>query len=100
MEAAAGKNPVTHVGKLYNIIATKIAEGVVRECEGIEDAYVRILSQIGRSITDPLMVSVDLSGTLSEEKNFSGDIENIAREHLSSLESLQKDIISGKINVF
>lgn len=25
LEAAAGKNPVTHVGKLYNIIAMRIA---------------------------------------------------------------------------
>ena len=96
MEAAAGKNPVTHVGKLYNIAATKMAEEIVRECEGIEEAYVRILSQIGRPITDPLMVSIALSG----EKNYSGDIESIAQEQLYGIGNLQKDIISGKISVF
>jgi S-adenosylmethionine synthetase len=29
LEAAAGKNPVTHVGKLYNIAAHDIAQTIV-----------------------------------------------------------------------
>ncbi len=31
MEAAAGKNPVTHVGKLYNIVAQQIAYALVQQ---------------------------------------------------------------------
>ena len=29
LEAAAGKNPVTHVGKIYNVVAREIAAGLV-----------------------------------------------------------------------
>ncbi|EQD59808.1 S-adenosylmethionine synthetase, partial [mine drainage metagenome] len=47
MEAAAGKNPVTHVGKLYNVLANMIANDVVKEADGdIEEVLVRIVSQI------------------------------------------------------
>ncbi|MDG6221261.1 MAG: methionine adenosyltransferase, partial [Candidatus Thermoplasmatota archaeon] len=48
MEASSGKNPVTHVGKMYNLLSLQIAEAVVKESKGdIKEANVRILSQIG-----------------------------------------------------
>ena len=36
MESVAGKNPVTHVGKLYNVTAGLIAEAIVNEVDGCE----------------------------------------------------------------
>src|SRR5207245_9544903 len=42
MEAAAGKNPVTHVGKLYNLLSFDIADRLVREHEGkVKEVWVR-----------------------------------------------------------
>ena len=34
LEAAAGKNPVTHVGKLYNVMANRIARALISEVPG------------------------------------------------------------------
>src|SRR3989442_4081167 len=54
MEAAAGKNPVTHVGKLYNILSFDIAERLVKEHPGkVKEVWVRIVSQIGKPIDEP-----------------------------------------------
>ncbi len=47
LEAAAGKNPISHVGKIYNLLAQKIAQKLVSEIEEIEEAYVTIVSRIG-----------------------------------------------------
>ncbi|MCK4455290.1 MAG: methionine adenosyltransferase, partial [Thermoplasmata archaeon] len=61
MEATAGKNPVTHVGKLYNILTLKIASDIVKVGGGdVLEAYVRIVSQIGKPIDDPQAASIQL----------------------------------------
>src|SRR5512137_80954 len=58
MEASAGKNPVTHVGKLYNILANQVADEIVKLGKGdIVEVQTRILSQIGKPIDDPLAAS-------------------------------------------
>ncbi|MEM2657883.1 MAG: methionine adenosyltransferase, partial [Archaeoglobaceae archaeon] len=53
MEATSGKNPINHVGKLYNLLSNMIANRCYEEVEGIREVYVRILSQIGKPINDP-----------------------------------------------
>ncbi len=59
-EAAAGKNPVSHVGKIYNILSHKLAEKIYGEVPGIREVYVWLLSQIGRPIDDPLAATVEV----------------------------------------
>ncbi|MDA8338059.1 MAG: methionine adenosyltransferase, partial [Nitrospiraceae bacterium] len=44
-EAAAGKNPVSHVGKIYNVLAHKIAKEIYEKIEGIKEVYVLLLSR-------------------------------------------------------
>ena len=53
MEATSGKNPVNHIGKIYNLLSTDIAEAVVADVDGIRDLQIRLLSQIGRPIDEP-----------------------------------------------
>lgn len=61
MEASAGKNPVTHTGKLYNILANKIAHEIADRSGGdAEEVLVRILSQIGKPIDQPQVASVQI----------------------------------------
>ena len=43
IEAAAGKNPITHVGKLYNVLAQRIAASIVVEVPGVQEAYCGLL---------------------------------------------------------
>jgi S-adenosylmethionine synthetase len=59
-EAAAGKNPVSHVGKIYNVLAHKIAKEIYEKTDGIKEAYVLLLSRIGAPIDRPQMATAQV----------------------------------------
>ncbi len=60
LEAAAGKNPVRHVGKIYNVLARECAGRIYREIEGIEEVSLFLCSQIGQPIDRPLSASAHI----------------------------------------
>jgi S-adenosylmethionine synthetase len=60
-EAAAGKNPVSHVGKIYNVLTHRIANRVYENVEGIEEIYVWLLSQIGKPIDHPAIAAAQIA---------------------------------------
>ena len=97
MEAAAGKNPVNHVGKLYNVLAHRMARRIYEET-GADEVYVRLLSQIGRPIDDPKTVDVQLVGDVDRE-----DVrraERVAEELLDGVTELTREFVKGKVEVF
>jgi len=59
-EAAAGKNPISHVGKIYNLLAHRMADEVYKEVPGIREVYIWLCSQIGQPIDQPLIASAQL----------------------------------------
>ena len=59
-EAAAGKNPISHVGKIYNLLAHRIADQLHQEVPGIRQVNVWLCSQIGQPIDQPLIASAQL----------------------------------------
>jgi S-adenosylmethionine synthetase len=56
-EAAAGKNPVSHVGKIYNVLAHRLAREICESVEGVKEVYVLLLSRIGSPIDQPQMAT-------------------------------------------
>ncbi len=100
LEAAAGKNPVSHVGKLYNVLAFRIAEEIAKLDE-VKEAYVKILSQIGKPIDQPLVVSVQV---IPESKkltdNTKEEIRSIVNDMLSKIVNLTQEIVQRKVSVF
>lgn len=58
LEAAAGKNPVTHVGKIYNVLARQIASEIVEAVPDVAAADCLIVSRIGRPVNEPELVRV------------------------------------------
>ncbi|NPA75857.1 MAG: methionine adenosyltransferase [Euryarchaeota archaeon] len=102
MEASAGKNPVTHVGKLYNLLAFKIAEDVVKEAGGdIKEAHVRIVSQIGKPIDQPQVASVQIipAKGVSVEK-YKKSFYAIADDWLENIHKITEMILNDEIDVF
>ncbi len=59
-EAAAGKNPLSHTGKIYGVLSHLLARKVVQAAEGVREAYVLLVSRIGVQINRPSAVSVKL----------------------------------------
>ncbi|MGQ9596842.1 MAG: methionine adenosyltransferase [Thermoproteota archaeon] len=101
-EAAAGKNPVSHVGKIYNLLSFKIADEIVNRVDGVEEVYVWLLSQIGMPVNMPKLVSVQavLEEGLSMEV-LEKPIREVVEERLSDdlLRSFINDLIEGKMEV-
>ena len=102
MEATAGKNPVSHIGKLYNVLANKIAERIYGEVKGLREVYVYLLSQIGKPINEPLVANVEVlpeSGTeLSGDAK--SDIEGIVNEELENITAVTDLVIKSKVSLF
>ena len=104
LEAVCGKNPINHVGKLYNILSTEMAREIMKRGQGdIIEAHVKLLSQIGRPITDPWISSIELIP--ADNVNFDS-VKKIAEEVLAERLSkenfidLRKRLIAGKVQVF
>jgi len=99
-EAAAGKNPVSHVGKIYNLLSFKIADTICRGVSGIEEVYVWLLSKIGMPIDQPAIASAQLvlsKATRIEE--VSAQVRDIIDNELGKLDSFCKDLVEGKFPV-
>jgi S-adenosylmethionine synthetase len=60
-EAAAGKNPVSHVGKIYSVLTHLLAERIYREITGLEQVIVWLCSRIGAPINEPQVAAVQLT---------------------------------------
>ncbi|WP_135822644.1 methionine adenosyltransferase [Halostella litorea] len=101
MEATSGKNPVNHIGKIYNLLSTRIAESVVAEVDGIRDLRVRLLSQIGRPIDQPHVADVDV---VPEDGVTVADIEDdvaaIVDEELAAVTDVTERVIEGELSTF
>jgi len=98
-EAAAGKNPVAHVGKIYNLLSFRIAEKIYEEVSGLKEVYVWLLSQIGQPIDSPKLISVQ---TVLEEgvkmKDVENQIKNVVEAHVANINSFVDELIKGKVN--
>ena len=101
MEATSGKNPVNHVGKLYNLLSTETAHAVVEEVDGIRDLQVRVLSRIGSPIDQPHVADVQIvpaAGVTLEDVE--PEIRAIVDRQLEDVTGLTRRIINGDISTF
>jgi S-adenosylmethionine synthetase len=99
-EAAAGKNPVSHVGKIYNVLAHEIARMVYEEVEGLKEVYILLLSRIGTPIDNPQMASAQVltRGNL-KINDVSRKITAIIERELSGINEFCMDLSNGKYPV-
>ncbi|RLM51770.1 MULTISPECIES: methionine adenosyltransferase [unclassified Halorubrum] len=101
MEATSGKNPVNHIGKIYNLLSTRVAESVTSEVDGIRDLQVRLLSQIGRPIDEPHVADAQI---VTEDEVALGDIEDdviaIVDRELADVTDVTRSVIEGDVSTF
>jgi len=100
-EAAAGKNPVSHVGKIYNLLTHRIAGQLYQKVEGIREVYVWLCSQIGRPIDQPLIASAQLilkPGVKLEA--IKGDVIAIIEEELANIYEFTAALSRGEYPVW
>lgn len=102
LEASAGKNPVNHVGKIYNLLGNIVANQIVQETGGdVKEVHVRILSQIGKPVDQPQVASVQILPAdgvrLSAVKP---KAEAIAQAAFDDIESIPRRLLTDKLTVF
>lgn len=98
LEAAAGKNPVSHVGKTYNIAARKICDEVVNELS-VENVDCYLVSKIGKKITEPQIIEVALVGGNKESKT-KRRIEEIVQEQLNKMPDIWRGFMNRSYELY
>ena len=101
MEAASGKNPINHIGKIYNLLSTEIAQEACTKVDGITEMYVRLLSQIGHPIDHPLVASVQIiTDDGADFGSISRDVEEIVNNRLANISNITERVIKGELKTF
>jgi S-adenosylmethionine synthetase len=98
LEAAAGKNPISHVGKLYNVLALLAARDIVEKVPAVGEIQIYILSQIGKPLDEPLVASASV--TTADGSLSAGDrdaVEAILNEHLADFNGLRAKILNMEV---
>ncbi|MEM3592812.1 MAG: methionine adenosyltransferase, partial [Candidatus Micrarchaeia archaeon] len=95
MEAVAGKNPVSHIGKIYSVLANRIANDI---CElGAIECNVYLQSKIGNPINKPAAAIADIIWDKEKIKENENKINSIFNEHLDSIPELTLEFIKGNV---
>jgi len=94
LEATAGKNPAAHVGKTYHAFAEDISRRVIAETAA-DETTIRMLSSIGRPVTEPQMVHVETAGKVDE-----AIVAVIVKESLTDWEGVRDRLIDGAYELY
>jgi S-adenosylmethionine synthetase len=107
LEAIAGKCPLTNVGKIYNVIADRLANHLVSQLAGIAEAEVQIISCIGQPVDTPQLVAIKmvpkdilLVDPAAQEVHEVGKIVEIVHKEFSQIKEVTHQLVLGKIHLF
>jgi S-adenosylmethionine synthetase len=101
IESVAGKNPVSHVGKLYNLAARRITAAITNQVPQVLDAECVLVSEIGRTISDPRVVDVRLAIRNDEAgEAVTQQVSEIVRFELDHLADLRDAILDSRVAVY
>ncbi len=100
-EAAAGKNPISHVGKIYSLLSHQIAAQVYAEVPGIDEVYIWLCSQIGHPIDQPMIASAQLVLSpgvgLAEVES---QVKEVMERELAGIYGFTKRLARGELTVW
>ena len=99
-EAAAGKNPVSHVGKIYNLLTYRIADKICQNVSGVREVYVWLLSQIGQPIDQPKVATAQLIMKKGKSlKKVSGEVRETIETELANIDKFTEELVNKSISV-
>ena len=101
VEATSGKNPINHVGKIYNLLSFEITNDVVQNVEGVKQINLMIFSQIGKPINQP---KAALAGLILEDgyemDKVSPQVNKIIDNWLENISDITEKVVQGKARTF
>lgn len=100
-EAAAGKNPVSHVGKIYTLLTHEIAHRLCAEVPGVAEAYVWLCSQIGHPIDEPWLAAAQVrpapGATLAD---VTPGVRAVFQHELATIGAFSERLVRGELSVW
>jgi S-adenosylmethionine synthetase len=101
LEAPCGKNPISHVGKVYNLLALLAAQDIVNNVPTVREASVYLLSQIGGPLDQPLVANVmvrPVDGELTP--SIQADVQAVLDERLAKVGDVRACILNCEMSLF
>ena len=101
LEAACGKNPISHVGKVYNVLALLAAQDIIERVPTVRAVTVHVLSQIGAPLDQPLVATALVHATNGHlTPSAQADVQSVLDEHLADVSSLRTHILNQELTLF
>ena len=98
LEAAAGKNPYAHVGKIYNVLAHRIAHRICRDVPAVSEARVQLLSTIGAPIDEPQMALVEIAAR--DDRKVQERVAGLVDQELACIGAVITQLALGAVQVY
>lgn len=101
LEAPCGKNPISHVGKVYNALALLAAQDIVEKVPAVREVSVYLLSQIGAPLDQPLVATATVrpqDGNLTA--SIRADVQSVLDEKLANVSDVRDIILNREITLF
>lgn len=100
LEAVAGKNPVAHVGKLYNVLARQLARDIHAQVAGVEEVSVQLLARIGRPLDEPEIAAVEVAVAGGLTGDVRARIAERVEAGLGDLARLTREILDEQVSLY
>jgi S-adenosylmethionine synthetase len=99
-EAAAGKNAVSHIGKIYNVMCFSMADEIYRKVNGIEEVSVWMYNTIGSKVNEPRAVIVQPVGiNENDRERITKEIAMVVQDNLANMGRFCENLVTGKFMV-
>jgi S-adenosylmethionine synthetase len=98
-EAAAGKNPVAHVGKIYSVLSHRLAHLIHVRCPDVLEVYVHLAARIGEPVGRPwtsVQLILPAGMQLAEIERAVGEV---VESEIERLPQFQAELIRGEYTV-
>ncbi len=94
IDAMAGKNPITHVGKLYSAAAIRLARRAVDEQPEIRICECVLVNEMGRPVHQPLFARPAIG---TEDGGLPSGVRDIAEVEIASIVGLWRDFLTDGV---
>ncbi len=100
MEATSGKNPVNHIGKIYNLLSTDIAEPSSPTSMASDRSRCACSHRSGRRLTSPTLLTRRSSPKTALRSAMSNQTFGHDDDELADVTDITRQVIEGDLSTF
>jgi S-adenosylmethionine synthetase len=95
-EAAPGKNPVAHVGKIYSVLSHRLARLVHARCPALAEVYVHLAARIGEPVDRPWVGVQAVLRAGMGLPDVEGAIREVVETEIARMPEFRAELIRGE----